>query len=151
MRHDKLKLEYIDACRRPVSALSSQATLHPMAPWHFHVRLIVTLAILSRFLARSLLALLSDLPCFDSSHQLLYDPALPTLRWDAVHYSSIALNGYNFEQQLAFQPGLPAIMRLTGEVVRFVTGGDIAVKHVVIGGELVNSLALVEASVMLYK
>ncbi|KAL9939792.1 hypothetical protein V8E36_001609 [Tilletia maclaganii] len=38
----------------------------------------------------------------------------PLIRWDAVHFLDIAQRGYTLEQHFAFQPGLPAWLRLTG-------------------------------------
>ncbi|KAK0546409.1 ER membrane glycoprotein subunit of the GPI transamidase complex-like protein [Tilletia horrida] len=36
------------------------------------------------------------------------------VRWDSVHFLQIAHKGYNQEQLFAFQPGTPALLRLTG-------------------------------------
>jgi len=36
------------------------------------------------------------------------------LRWDALHFERIARNGYTLEQEFAFMPALPWIMRLLG-------------------------------------
>ncbi len=115
-------------------------------------QLIALLAVLSRLLALLLLNLLSSLPSFDSSHQLLSaDSASSTLRWDAVHFASIVLNGYQYEQQLAFQPGWPGLMRLAGEGIRWVSGGEIGVQQVVLAGVVVANIAFVGAAVMLHK
>ncbi|KAG8854196.1 ER membrane glycoprotein subunit of the GPI transamidase complex-like protein [Tulasnella sp. 330] len=63
------------------------------------------------------------------------------LRWDAFHFSSIALRGYKHEQQFAFLPGLPLISRLLGEVGLYVARrmglsdrGSVNESDVLIGG-----------------
>lgn len=63
---------------------------------------------------------------FDASH-LLYSPvsddpsisrrwASTALRWDALHFSAIAANGYWTEQSWAFFPGTPLIMRIASSL-----------------------------------
>jgi phosphatidylinositol glycan class V len=115
------------------------------------------LALLSRIIPLVLLHLV-DLAPFDSSASIvcIQEPS-PTLRWDAVHFSSVALHGYQYEQQLAFQPGWPLIMRLSGEVVKWAKNlmgrGDhpLGPEEVALGGILVANLAFIGSSVMLYK
>jgi phosphatidylinositol glycan class V len=41
------------------------------------------------------------------------------VRWDAVYFLEIAKNGYSFEQQHAFLPGLPIMIRIIGEFLNF--------------------------------
>ncbi|OCF31134.1 hypothetical protein I317_07883 [Kwoniella heveanensis CBS 569] len=93
------------------------------------------------------------LPPFDASQPIVASSILPGLRWDAVHFSSIALEGYRWEQQLAFQPLWQAILRLSGEGLGSIKGGkaEVSVKDVVRGGMGVSVLAWVGASVMLFK
>lgn len=110
--------------------------------------LIVGLAILSRLFTLSLLSILSYLQPFDSSH-LLTSSNSPTLRWDALHFSTIAVEGYEYEQQLAFQPGWPGVMHLAGRFLTF--GKQPGLHEVVWGGVFVGNAAFVGASVMLYK
>lgn len=63
---------------------------------------------------------------FDASH-LLHSPvsndasifrrwASTALRWDALHFSSIAANGYLTEQAWAFFPGTPLVMRIASSL-----------------------------------
>ena len=52
---------------------------------------------------------------FDSSHLILTESDHAGLRWDAIHYASIAMEGYRYEQQLAFMPLWPLILRISGE------------------------------------
>lgn len=40
--------------------------------------------------------------------------------WDGVHFTNIAVNGYEFEHQHAFYPGLPFVIQLSSRFVRFV-------------------------------
>lgn len=115
------------------------------------VQLVVIFALLSRLIAFLSLQLLANLPSFDSSHQLLSQHTPRTLRWDAIHFASIALHGYQYEQQIAFHPGWPATMRLAGEAGRWVTGEEIGIQHVTNGGVLVANLAFIGAGVMLFR
>ncbi|WVF70592.1 hypothetical protein IAT40_005384 [Kwoniella sp. CBS 6097] len=117
----------------------------------------------------------STLPPFDASQTLiqlrsseiktktaaaadvLVDVPGSGLRWDAIHFTSIALDGYQWEQQLAFQPLWQGILRLAGECFRLINGqaeGEVevvSVKDVIRGGMGVSVLAWVGASIMLYK
>ena len=63
---------------------------------------------------------------FDASH-LLYSPvsvdtstfrrwASTALRWDALHFSAIAANGYMTEQIWAFFPGTPLVLRIASSL-----------------------------------
>ena len=38
------------------------------------------------------------------------------LRWDALHFERIARDGYTFEQEFAFMPALPRVMRFFGSL-----------------------------------
>ncbi len=49
---------------------------------------------------------------FDSSHIL--SSTAPGLRWDALHFLGIAMRGYTYEQQLAFQPGWQGLLHALG-------------------------------------
>ncbi|KAE8225407.1 hypothetical protein CF319_g1854 [Tilletia indica] len=65
-------------------------------------------------------------PPFDSSSLFLTAPQPRSLglhsilerlvRWDAVHFVHIAHSGYSLEHLFAFQPGLPALLRITGSI-----------------------------------
>ena len=68
----------------------------------------------------------TQLQPFDASHQL-YLPlpndttifrrwASTALRWDALHFSAIAANGYLTEQSWAFFPGTPFIVRIASSL-----------------------------------
>jgi hypothetical protein len=138
------------------------------------IRTIALLALLSRIVPLALLHLL-PIRTFDASASLLSPPTSsgisltplttytpPTLRWDAIHFATIALRGYTFEQQLAFQPGWPLVMRVAGEGVwwakRLFTGlvsGDsssiLTSNDVVLGGVIAANAAFVGATIMLYK
>lgn len=51
---------------------------------------------------------------FDTSSSLLLPPQstslTPILSWDSHYFIPIATNGYSFEAQLAFSPGLPLLL-----------------------------------------
>lgn len=111
---------------------------------------IVALAIASRIIPLVLLHLVR-IPLFDSSPDLAGGPSA-TLRWDAVHFVSIALRGYEYEQHVAFQPGWMGITRLAGEVVRLCRwGSEITASDVIVGGVVVASAAFVGAALTLYR
>ncbi|WWC58574.1 uncharacterized protein I303_101117 [Kwoniella dejecticola CBS 10117] len=125
---------------------------------------IVLLAAIIRISHIAFLYILSSLiPPFDTSHTLLTadQPStggLPGLRWDAIHFVSIAKDGHTHEQQLAFQPLFMGILRLAGEVVscfKRIEGADegagVRVGDVVWGGMVVSSICWVGSCVLLYK
>ncbi|WVQ85547.1 hypothetical protein IAT38_007713 [Cryptococcus sp. DSM 104549] len=121
--------------------------------------LIITLSISVRLLQLLVLHILpSFLPLFDTSPLLLSPNPSPGLRWDAIHFASIATRGYEYEQQLAFQPGWLGVMRLAGEAVRWVKSSmglgataAVEVQDVVLGGMIVGNVAYVLATFVLYK
>lgn len=74
------------------------------------------------------------LPLFDNSPALLGITGSPTVRWDAIHFLSVASGGYQFEQQLAFQPGWQLALRRVGAVWQAIFGGaDLSSKEIVRG------------------
>ncbi|KAJ7594703.1 glycosyltransferase family 76 protein [Mycena floridula] len=74
---------------------------------------LIVLAVLARVLTIGLGYLSSLLPLFDASPKLLrLSPwTQPLLRWDAFHFLDIAQDGYVYEHQYAFFPGVPLVMR----------------------------------------
>jgi phosphatidylinositol glycan class V len=105
-------------------------------------------------ISHSLLVCLSTLvPPFDVSHTINTSTSLPGLRWDAIHFLSIAKDGYEFEQQLAFQPGWQVILAAAGRAVaRVGRGGDTVNDADLVQSALViNLIARVVANVYLYK
>jgi hypothetical protein len=60
-----------------------------------------------------------------SGHQLMRnnlpsDSIVPlwltsVMRWDSIHFYSVASNGYQLEHQLAFFPGFPGLMYLVAK------------------------------------
>ena len=99
---------------------------------------------------------------FDTSH-LIVSPAFSTaFRWDAIHFASIAKYGYEYEQQLAFMPFWPFLMRVGAEGLakaRTVVVNrlgvelphDIGYSDVIIAGGMINILAAAAAAMFLYK
>lgn len=53
-----------------------------------------------------------DSSCSSAIDRLLVYTTRPFVRWDALYQLDIALNGYRSEQQLAFFPGYPMVIRL---------------------------------------
>lgn len=99
-----------------MNGLSSQEKR--ILQWSLSARAATTLLMLvtSRFVS----------PFDDSAKVLLYsgqsasgwlaDLALPFLQWDTLHFLAIAKEGYSIEQQHAFQPGNPLLLRLGGQI-----------------------------------
>lgn len=154
--------------RDPRTEAGLQRSTTPGSP----IRTIALLALLSRLVPLVLLHLF-PIGTFDASASLLSPPTSsgtpltplttytpPTLRWDAIHFATIALQGYTFEQQLAFQPGWPLVMRIAGEGVcwarRLFAGletddSSLTSNDVVLGGVIAANAAFVGATIMLYK
>ncbi|ODO12010.1 hypothetical protein I350_00794 [Cryptococcus amylolentus CBS 6273] len=110
-------------------------------------------ALATRIIHLSILHLFTRLvPLFDSSPELLQHSPLPGLRWDAIHFASVASSGYEYEQQVAFQPGWLGVMRSAGEVMRWVRGAAVVdIGDVVLGGTIVANASIIGATVVLYK
>ncbi|KAK0461400.1 glycosyltransferase family 76 protein [Desarmillaria tabescens] len=66
---------------------------------------IILLTVAARLLTTFLAFLASYLPLFDAS------PVKSWLRWDVFHFSHIAREGYVYEHEWAFFPGLPFVIR----------------------------------------
>ncbi|KAK7692820.1 hypothetical protein QCA50_004455 [Cerrena zonata] len=79
-----------------------------------HLRLIRVLSVCTWLLSTLLLNLASYLPLFDSSPRVVLNGSdSPFLRWDVFHFGHIATEGYIYEYEWAFFPGLPFfVMRL---------------------------------------
>ena len=127
--------------------------------------LVIRLAVLGLL---RLCQLLQGAP-FDSSH-LIVDPTVfvqqptSTLRWDALHFLAIAQRGYEYEQQLAFQPGWPLLLRYASMAWRSVRHGVTPIRHgpgcssnvalsvqeIVRTGEILACLSYAGAAMMLY-
>ena len=128
----------------------------------------LTLRLLTHLLLRLCVAIQGD--PFDSSHLLVTHDAVPaasasetvssvSLRWDAIHFVSIAREGYRYEQLLAFQPGWPVVIRYASLLARLLPGQEgskgvgerLSVDEVVRTGEVLASLSYAGAACMLFK
>ncbi|ORX34138.1 GPI mannosyltransferase 2 [Kockovaella imperatae] len=115
------------------------------------LRHVLVLSFLIRIVVISLLSVLPTfIHPFDASHSLLDPDAPGTLRWDAIHYTRIALEGYHYEQHLAFMPGYMGLMRGAGEIVARFAGRNVGINDVVWGGMAVNLLASMGSTTILY-
>jgi phosphatidylinositol glycan class V len=86
---------------------------------HRHQTLLVAATILSRIISFLLLQVSSRLPLFDSSPLLVTTSkwAQPLLRWDTFHFLHIAEHGYVYENEWAFFPGVPFVMRISATLL----------------------------------
>ncbi|KAJ9111779.1 hypothetical protein QFC22_006438 [Naganishia vaughanmartiniae] len=81
------------------------------------------------------------------------------LRWDALYYVKLAMEGYRYEQELAFLPGWPLCMRAGGEVVRFIRNSkasssgaaNLDVFDVLVSGIVLANVLSIAAAVAFYK
>lgn len=136
---------------------------------------ILHLSLLIRLLSLFLLLLASHLQQpFDTSHQLLsfsLDPStahllssgpfhwlLSFVRWDTIHFLSSAspynapqhIGGYRWEQTLAFQPEIIALLRVTGYVTPSMDGSWSPTSAILLTTILAN-LATLVAPVLLFR
>lgn len=86
------------------------------------LRLLTVCTLVVRACTVLLVYLASHLPSFDSSANTLLDASTPhltasLLRWDAFHFAHIAREGYVYEHEWAFLPGLPLVMHLFGRII----------------------------------
>ncbi|GJE96715.1 glycosyltransferase family 76 protein [Phanerochaete sordida] len=114
-----------------------------------HLRALRLLSLSSLALTIFLTFAASELPLFDSSPHLLLPKqqsllrriAQPLLRWDTLYFAHIAQEGYVYEQEWAFFPGAPFVMRTAGELLRRLQADDsLTVAHLLAGGGLASLL-----------
>ncbi|KAG0261157.1 hypothetical protein DFQ27_003119 [Actinomortierella ambigua] len=105
-------------------------------------------------------ALIQD---YDSALELILPIDTPTqrlfkgvfgvfLRWDAFYFTHIAEKGYVFEQEHAFFPLVPALMRLMANAASKLLPGVLTYQQlIVISGVLVANASFILAAVQLYR
>ncbi|GAA5836386.1 hypothetical protein JCM9279_000371 [Rhodotorula babjevae] len=105
----------------------------------------------------ALVLLGSLLPSFETDAAALSHPVAwwvqPFVRWDSVHFVNIAVDGYTTEQQTAFMPGLPLVMRVGGEALHWFLRrrGPVQGDEVVLAGLLATTLATTAAALCLHR
>ncbi|THH07761.1 hypothetical protein EW145_g3162 [Phellinidium pouzarii] len=118
-----------------------------------HKRLLKRLVIAVHVLVSVVLFIAARLPSFDSSAELVLDPAWPTslLRWDAFHFAHIARDGYTYEYEYAFFPGTPLVMGFSAkllEIANITTGNNFI--GVLVAGTLLSAAVSVDTALTLY-
>jgi phosphatidylinositol glycan class V len=118
---------------------------------------IVLLSIISPIVTFALLKILTSthhpfrIPLFDASSSLGLTEDHSGLRWDAIHFSSIATKGYEYEQQLAFQPGWQGVLWFSGWLWRAATGNPEHLDAVVRGSTVLMVILAGWRGTALYK
>jgi hypothetical protein len=124
--------------------------ISPQRPSHIVKRLsnirIFLISTIPAILTLALLHLLRSpynpyrIPLFDDSAALLEGCESPLIRWDAVHFTSIASRGYEYEQQLAFQPGWQGVLWLVGQCWRLADDKASSIEAISKGGSILMVL-----------
>ncbi|KAI8592902.1 GPI mannosyltransferase 2 [Geranomyces variabilis] len=84
----------------------------------------------------------------ENTHTVTLNSLLaPFVRWDAVYFLAIADRGYVHEQEFAFFPGLPLVMRA---VAAWIPGLQ-RDQALMLAGVIVSNLSFVAAAVVLYR
>ncbi|KAI9330271.1 GPI mannosyltransferase 2 [Zopfochytrium polystomum] len=77
---------------------------------------------------------------------------LPFVRWDSVYFLAIAERGYRYEQEHAFMPGLPLLMRAVKNSILYPFTGEIPDRALfALSGILVCNVSTVLAAIALYR
>lgn len=99
---------------------------HHIPPNSRDIRNLILSALFLQILTILIALFISYLPLFDASPSLAINaPDSPfwsrfvdiALRWDAFHYLQIAQEGYRYEHQYAFMPGLPILLHMLSSSV----------------------------------
>lgn len=115
-----------------------------------HLRLLTACTVVVRAFTILLVYLASHLPPFDSSAKTLLDDSTPyltssLLRWDAFHFAHVAREGYVYEYEWAFFPGIALVMNLLGRISHFLRpsggGSDLGWEDVLLGGAVAAAVA----------
>lgn len=92
-------------------------------PPHLHARVLRSASVASAALTIILMYGAAALPPFDSSPNAILPGdsfadrlARPLLRWDAFHFVHIAEHDYAYEQEWAFFPGAPLVMKTVASI-----------------------------------
>lgn len=139
------------------------------SPFNWRRLSLVQCALLSR-LAVWLLAILAFNTCsvYDSSQQLQRQAAeqcsssrldslvnslfAPFAHWDALHQLAIAQYGYASEQQTAFFPLFPMVLRGAGEILHSITFESLCRYHcVLVAGFVINAMCTIANCLLLQR
>lgn len=89
-----------------------------------HLRVLTRATWAARIWTLSVAALATSAPLFDASplalfhfDEITYPLTGALARWDVFHFAHIARDGYTYEHDWAFMPGVPGVMRIFGALV----------------------------------
>jgi phosphatidylinositol glycan class V len=116
-----------------------------------HVWVLLVLSLITRLLSLVLVFASSYLPLFDSSPSLILSTQSWTsalARWDAFHFLHVANEGYVYEQEWAFFPGTPFVMRHAGQIIRLMDPSG-SLDPLLIGGA--SAALICDSTLTLYR
>ncbi|KAI0740196.1 GPI mannosyltransferase 2 [Earliella scabrosa] len=126
-------------------------------------RVLLALSCTATALTLVLTVIAAHFPLFDASPHVLLPPLAPdadfflhlrhtlasaVLRWDAFHFAHVATDGYVYEHEWAFFPGLPHTMSRAGRVIGYIfdlipsvgPSSSASLENVLLGGFIATTL-----------
>ena len=88
--------------------------------------------------------------CSTGWNKIVLRALRPLVRWDAIYYLDITEHGYRYEQQFAFFPGLPYLIRY---LVKLAFADQFVCPRIafIVTGVLISNICFVSAALALYR